>query len=145
MPPAPATAPDARSPASQRRQCQAPIRPPAHAAATTRSVPAKWASVPAPRAQRHRGLKPQAKPQARARLLVTVEVIQRTARVQRASVPAPDVARLLRLDFISLGGCILDDADWVAIAASTTQDAATSQTAPLDSTKIQPLDSTAKQ
>ncbi|KFY71124.1 hypothetical protein V499_08649 [Pseudogymnoascus sp. VKM F-103] len=30
-------------------------------------------------------------------------------------------------------------------AASTTQDAATSQTAPLDSTKIQPLDSTAKQ
>lgn len=60
-------------------------------------------------------------------------------------MPALDVARLLRLDFISLGDCILDDADSVPLAASTTQDAATSQTAPLDSTKIQPLDSTAKQ
>lgn len=38
----------------------------------------------------------------------------------------------------------LDDADWVSLAAST-HDAATSQTAPLDTTKIQPLDSTAKQ
>lgn len=67
-------------------------------------------------------------------------------------MPVVDVARL-RLDFISRdtqvgfhisGHSILDGTDWISLAA-TTQDAATSQTAPLDSTKIQPLDSTAKQ
>ena len=41
VPLAAATALDARSPASRRKQCLAPIRPPAHAVATTRSAPAK--------------------------------------------------------------------------------------------------------
>lgn len=148
VPPAPATAPAAQRPASQRKQCpcQAPIRPPARAAAITRSAPAKWANAPALPAQRHRGAK--LRPQAPRRLRAAVAAILRVARVLRASVPVVDVGGL-RLDFhISGGRYILDDADWVSLAASApapAPDSATSQTAPLVSTTTQPLDSTVKQ
>ncbi|KAL5354604.1 Protein vip1 [Pseudogymnoascus australis] len=102
-----AAAPDAQSPASQRRQFPAPIRPPARAAATTKPAPAKSGNAPALRARSRRG-----KTQPPRRQLVTVVAIPRIARVLRAT-------------------------------GSTTS---TSQTATLDSTKIQPLDdSTAKQ
>ncbi|KFZ16334.1 hypothetical protein V502_05140 [Pseudogymnoascus sp. VKM F-4520 (FW-2644)] len=119
-----ATALDARSPASRRKQCLAPIRPPAHAVATTR----------------------REKPRALRRQLVTVVAIPRVARVLRASVPVVDAARLrdTQVGFHISGHSILDGTDWISLAA-TTHDAATSQTAPLDSTTIQPLDSTAKQ
>lgn len=113
VPPAPATAPDAQSPASQRKQCQcqAPIRPPARAAAITRSAPAKWANVPALRAQRHQGAKLRPRRALPRKRLAAVAAILRVALVLRASVPVVDVGGL-RLDFhIFRGRFILDDAD----------------------------------
>lgn len=49
-----ATALDARSPASQRRQYQVPIRPPVHVAGVVKSVPAKKATAPVRHAQSHK-------------------------------------------------------------------------------------------
>lgn len=101
VPPAAAAAPDAQSPASQRRQFPAPIRPPARAAATTKPAPAKSGNAPALRARSRRG-----KTQPPRRQLVTVVAIPRIARVLRASVPVVDVARL-RLDFSFCGDVFL--------------------------------------